>query len=175
LVQLALVAATLALWLGAERVLAPLIPVLAAAGLRACALDEPMAVLAGVMAGMIALGLSAGMTGLALWSFAGLWQFPDALPETLSLKTWAKAAPDLAQQSATTLAIALAASLGALALALAALEAEARRGRPIGAAWLIYLPLIMPQVAFLPGLQVMALHLGAKGSAATVAAWAWRR
>jgi putative thiamine transport system permease protein len=170
LVQLALVAATLALWLGAERVLAPLIPVLAAAGLRACALDEPMAVLAGVMAGMIALGLSAGMTGLALWSFAGLWQFPDALPETLSLKTWAKAAPDLAQQSATTLAIALAASLGALALALAALEAEARRGRPIGAAWLIYLPLIMPQVAFLPGLQVMALHLGAKGSAATVAA-----
>jgi len=170
LVQLALVAATLALWLGAERVLAPLIPVLAAAGLRARALDAPMAVLAGVMAGLIALGLFAGMTGLALWSFAGLWQFPDALPETLSLKTWTKAAPDLAQQSATTLAIALAASLGALALALAALEAEARHGRPIGAVWLIYLPLIMPQVAFLPGLQVMALHLGAKGSAATVAA-----
>lgn len=170
LVQLALVAATLALWLGVERVLAPLIPVLAAAGLRACALDAPMAVLAGVMAGLLALGLFAGMTGLALWSFAELWQFPDALPETLSLKTWAKAAPDLAEQSATTLAIALAASLGALALALAALEAEARRGRPIGAAWLIYLPLIMPQVAFLPGLQVMALHLGAKGSAATVAA-----
>jgi len=167
LVQLALVAATLALWLGVERVLAPLIPVLAAAGLRARALDAPMAVLAGLMAGLIALGLFAGMTGLALWSFAGLWQFPDALPETLSLKTWAKAAPDLAQQSATTLAIALAASLGALALAL---EAEARHGRPIGAVWLIYLPLIMPQVAFLPGLQVMALHLGAKGSAATVAA-----
>ncbi|CAM8659896.1 COG4135 ABC-type uncharacterized transport system, permease component [Paracoccaceae bacterium] len=170
LVQLALVAATLALWLGAEVVLAPLIPVLAAAGLRARALDAPMAVLAGLMAGLIALGLFAGMTGLALWSFAGLWQFPDALPETLSLKTWTKAAPDLAQQSATTLAIALAASLGALALALAALEAEARQGRPIGAVWLIYLPLIMPQVAFLPGLQVMALHLGAKGSAATVAA-----
>ena len=169
LVQLALVAATLALWLGVERVLAPLIPVLAAAGLRARALDAPMAVLAGLMAGLIALGLFAGMTGLALWSFAGLWQFPDALPETLSLKTWAKAAPDLAQQSATTLAIELAASLGALALALAALEAEARHGRPIGAVWLIYLPLIMPQVAFLPGLQVMALHLGAKGSAATVA------
>jgi putative thiamine transport system permease protein len=122
------------------------------------------------MAGLIALGLFAGMAGLALWSFAGLWQFPDALPESLSLKTWTKAAPDLAQQSATTLAIALAASLGALALALAALEAEARHGRPIGATWLIYLPLIMPQVAFLPGLQVMALHLGAKGSAATVAA-----
>ena len=170
LVQLALVAATLAFWLGAERGLAPLIPVLAAAGQRARALDVPMAALARVMAGLVALGLFAGMAGLALWSFAGLWQFPDALPESLSLKTWTKAAPDLAQQSATTLAIALAASLGALALALAALEAEARHGRPIGATWLIYLPLIMPQVAFLPGLQVMALHLGAKGSAATVAA-----
>jgi putative thiamine transport system permease protein len=170
LVQLALVAATLAFWLGAERVLAPLIPVLAAAGQRARALDVPMAALARVVAGLIAFGLFAGMAGLALWSFAGLWQFPDALPESLSLKTWTKAAPDLAQQSATTLAIALAASLGALALALAALEAEARHGRPIGATWLIYLPLIMPQVAFLPGLQVMALHLGAKGSAATVAA-----
>ena len=170
LVQLALVAATLALWLGAERVLAPLIPTLAAAGLRAPALDAPMAALAGAMSGLIALGLFAGMAGLTLWSFAGLWQFPDALPDSLSLRTWAKAAPDLAHQSTTTLAIALIASMGALALALAALEAEARRGRPIGAAWLIYLPLIMPQVAFMPGLQVMALHLGAKGSAATVAA-----
>jgi putative thiamine transport system permease protein len=170
LVQLALVAATLALWWVAERALAPVIPALAMAGRRARGLDAPMAGLVGGLAGLIALGLGAGMAGLALWSFAGLWQFPAALPETLGLHTWAKAAPDLARQSATTLAIALAASLAALALVLAALEAEARAGRPMGASWLIYLPLIMPQVAFLPGLQVLALHLGAKGSIATVAA-----
>jgi putative thiamine transport system permease protein len=170
LVQLALVAATLVLWLWAERALAPLIPALALRGVRARAVDAPLAGIAAAMAGLIAFGLFAGMTGLTLWSFAGLWQFPDALPQSLSLQTWAKATPDLAHQSLTTLAIALAASLGALALALAALEAEARRGRPVGAPWLIYLPLIMPQVAFLPGLQVLALHMGAKGSILTVAA-----
>lgn len=170
LAQLALVAATLVLWLWAERALAPLIPALALRGLRARALDAPLAGIAGGMAGLIAFGLFAGMAGLTLWSFAGLWQFPDALPQTLSLQTWAKATPDLACQSLTTLFIALVASLGALALALAALEAEARRGRPVGAPWLIYLPLMMPQVAFLPGLQVLALHLGAKGSILTVAA-----
>ena len=170
LVQLALVAAALALWLAAERILAPLIPALASRGYRARGWDAPLAGLAGTLAGLIALGLGAGMAGLALWSFAGLWQFPDALPQSLTLQTWTKAAPDLAQQSLTTLMIALTASLGALALALAALEAEARSCRPIGAAWLIYLPLIMPQVAFLPGLQVLALYVGAKGSVATVVA-----
>lgn len=170
LVQLALVAAALALWLAAEHILAPLIPALASRGYRARGWDAPLAGLAGTLAGLIALGLGAGMAGLALWSFAGLWQFPDALPQSLTLQTWTKAAPDLAQQSLTTLMIALTASLGALALALAALEAEARSCRPIGAAWLIYLPLIMPQVAFLPGLQVLALYVGAKGSVATVVA-----
>lgn len=170
LVQLALVAAALALWLAAERVLSPLIPALAFRGHRAQGWDRQLGWLAGGLAGLVALALGAGMAGLALWSFAGLWQFPDALPETLGWQTWAKAGPDLAALGLTTLIIALAASLGALALTLAALEAEARSCRPIGAAWLIYLPLIMPQVAFLPGLQVLALHLGAKGSAATVAA-----
>jgi putative thiamine transport system permease protein len=34
---------------------------------------------------------------------------------------------------------------------------------------LIYLPLLVPQIAFLPGLQVLLLTLGAKGSAASVA------
>lgn len=170
LVQLGLVGAVLGLWLGAERLCAPLIPALALRGYRGRGLDAPLAGLARGLAVMITASLGAGMAGLALWSFAGLWQFPDALPRSLGLQTWAKALPDLARTSLTTLAIAAAASLAALGLSLAALEAETRRGQPLKAGWLIYLPLIMPQVAFLPGLQVLALGLGAKGSAATVAA-----
>ena len=108
------------------------------------------------------MGLGSGLAGLALWSFAGLWQFPDALPDSLTLKTWAKAAPDLTATSLTTLGIALAASLAALALTLAVLEAEARSARPLRWEPLIYLPLILPQIAFLPGLQILALTLGAK-------------
>lgn len=169
-VQLALVVAAIALWLGAERLATPLVPALALRGWRGRVLDAPMAALARASGLTIALGLGAGMAGLTLWSFAGLWPFPAALPDSLTFKTWAKAAPDLTATSLTTLAIALAASLAALALTLATLEAETRRGRPLRLEGLIYLPLILPQIAFLPGLQVLALVLGAKGSAATVAA-----
>lgn len=168
--QLALVAAAIVLWLGAERLAAPLIPALALRGQRRRGLDAPFSALAGGLALLIASGLGAGMAGLALWSFAGLWPFPDALPTSLTFKTWAKAAPDLTATSLTTLGIALAASLAALALTLAVLEAEARSARPLRLEPLIYLPLILPQIAFLPGLQVLALVLGAKGNAATVAA-----
>ena len=170
LLQLALVAVALGLWLAVEPLLAPLIPALAARGLRCRGLDRPAAALARLAALTIAGSLGAGMVGLAIWSFAGLWPFANALPQSLSLQTWAKALPDLARTGLTTLAIALAASLAALAISLAALEAEARRKTPLRAEGLIYLPLILPQVAFVPGLQVLALSLGAKGSAATVAA-----
>lgn len=170
LLQLALVAAAIALWCLAERGLAPALPALALRGMRGRALDPALAALTKTLGGAIALGLFAGLAGLALWSFAELWQFPDALPDSLTLKTWAKAAPDLVATSLTTLAIACAASLAALALTLAVLEAEARRARPLRIEPLIYLPLILPQIAFLPGLQVLALTLlGAKGNAAIVA------
>ena len=139
-------------------------------GRRGRALDAPLSTLARSLALLIALGLGTGLAGLVVWSFAGLWQFPDALPDSLTLKTWAKAAPDLTATSLTTLGIALAASLAALGLTLATLEAEARSTRPLRLEPLIYLPLILPQIAFLPGLQILALTLGAKGNAATVAA-----
>lgn len=170
LLQLALVAAAIALWCLAERGLAPALPALALRGMRGRTLDPALAALTKALGGAIAFGLFAGLAGLALWSFTGLWQFPDALPDSLTLKTWAKAAPDLAATSLTTLAIACAASLAALGLTLAVLEAEARRARPLRIEPLIYLPLILPQIAFLPGLQVLALTLlGAKGNAAIVA------
>jgi len=169
-VQLALVGAAMALWRLVEHLTAPLIPALALRGRRGRALDAPLSTLARSLALLIALGLGTGLAGLALWSFAGLWQFPDALPDSMTLKTWAKAAPDLTATSLTTLGIALAASLAALGLTLATLEAEARSPRPLRLEPLIYLPLILPQIAFLPGLQILALTLGAKGNAATVAA-----
>jgi len=169
LLQLALVAGVLGLWLGAERALASLLPHMAARGLRCRWLDRPASGLAHGTALAIAASLGLGMAGLALWSCAGMWRFPAALPDSLSLQVWQSAGPALARTGLTTLAIALAASLAALALALATLEAEARRGHPLRWEGLIYLPLILPQVAFVPGLQVLALRLGAQGSIPTVA------
>lgn len=171
LLQLGLVAAILGLWLGAERLAAPLIPSLALRGLRGQGLDRSLAALAQALGLTMAASLLLGMAGLGLWSFAGLWQFPDAFPESLSLSTWTKALPDLTQTAGTTLGLALISTLAALALVLATLQAQTLTDQsPKSTSWLIYLPLIIPQIAFLPGLQVLALHLGAKGGLAITAA-----
>ncbi len=116
----------------------------------------------GLSAALLTAGAAAGgIAVLALWSFAGRWTFPGALPEALSLRTWARALPAAAGPAAETAALALAATAIALALVLLCLEAEVRSGRrPRRALILLYLPLLIPPVAFLPGLATLALFAG---------------
>lgn len=156
------VLALIAFWAGAERLAARALRALAFAGWRGTALDGPVRLVALVAGPGLGLMMTLGLAGLALWSFAGLWPFPLALPESLGLRTWAQALPDLLAGSAMTLALALASTGAALVLVLACLEAEARHGLHPGplALWLLYLPLIVPQIAFLPGLQRLALGMG---------------
>jgi putative thiamine transport system permease protein len=132
-------------------------------GLRAAAL------ILGLLAALGALSLAA----LALWSVAWRWSYPHALPERWSAATWARHGPEAASTALTTLGIASAATLAAVILAIAWLEGEdrARRGRARWAELLIYLPLLVPQVAFLYGLNVAFLGAGLSGSAAAVV-WA---
>lgn len=96
-----------------------------------------------------------GLIGLALYSVAGFWRFPDALPTTLTPRHWQTALPALGGPVATTLVIATSATLLAMLLTLAALEHEQRRGRRTATLALLYLPLIVPQIAFLFGLMVL--------------------
>lgn len=172
LLQVALVILTLGLWVSCEDLIARTICACAASGWRGVILDLPLRVWALVSGGFLALALSLALAGLALWSFAGLWTFPMALPESLTLKTWEMVGPDLANTFTLTLGIALASTALGLILVLGCLEAEHRFALPMRrSAWvLLYLPLLVPQIAFLPGLQVFALRLGAEGSAASVAA-----
>lgn len=116
---------------------------------------------AAMMQGLVGLA-AAGLAALALWSVSARWRFPDALPETLSLDTWARHAPQAAAITGTTLAAGLIAAGIALLLVLGCLENEQRRGlTPSGRAlWLLYTPLLVPQVAFLFGTQVLAIQLG---------------
>ncbi len=126
---------------------------------------DPLLALAGAgAAGLSAAGILFGLAGLALWSVAGFWGFPDALPDRLSLDGWARHGPMLADPATETIVIAAAATLLALALTLACLEAEHRFGLTPGtrSLWLLYLPLLIPQIAFLPGLQTLALLVGAE-------------
>ena len=116
-----------------------------------------------------------GIAGLALHSLAGFWRFPDGLPQTVTLQHWQRALPSLGGPVAATLMIAGTATLLAVGLVLAALENEQRSGRQpaqgqlsylqdrrTAALTLLYLPLIVPQIAFLFGLVVVMEALGTR-------------
>ena len=120
------------------------------------------------LGGGLALCLSVlALLGLGLWSLAGRWRYPDALPQTLTLSTWMRQSEALALPFWTTLWAGLAAVLIALALVLACLEHEQRRGRALSqrGLWLLYLPLLVPQVGFLFGVQVLLVVARLDGSA----------
>ena len=111
--------------------------------------------------GIVALA-AAGLLGLALWSVTRRWRYPDVLPSAFSLETWGRQAPEVAAIAGTTLATGLAAAAIALVLVLGCLENEQRRGLSLTnrALWLLYTPLLVPQVAFLFGTQVLAIQVG---------------
>ncbi len=113
--------------------------------------------------GLIAAVLFAGLLGQLLWSFSGFWSFPDALPDAFSLRSWARVWPELWPTAATSLSVATIATILAVCLTIGCLEAEQRYGLQPGARvlWLLYLPLLMPQVAFLPGLRMLMIQGGA--------------
>lgn len=160
LMQLGLVVAVLGLWRLGESVLARRGAVWAAGGARGVGADAVLRPLGAGAALAIGLAVGLGLAGLLLWSFAGLWQFPAALPESLSLRVWSGQMGALQHRLWDSALIALGATGIALALCIAALQAGAR-GRSAG---LIYLPLIVPQIAFLPGLATFALVLGVDGT-----------
>jgi len=106
------------------------------------------------------------LAGMAIWSLARTWRFPSALPTQWTAMTWTVQLDRVLAPAVQTVAIAFAAALVALALALACLENEQRRGLHPGVnvLWLLYLPLLVPQIAFLFGAQVVLVRLGLDGS-----------
>lgn len=119
-----------------------------------------------------ALSLSSLLV-LAAWSFAGPWRFPDALPRAWTTATWTGQVDALAGPARATIVIGAAATVLAVTLALLCLEAEDRFGLRARkrALLLLYLPLLLPQVSFLFGLQVMLVRAGLDGTAGAVV-WA---
>jgi putative thiamine transport system permease protein len=166
---LGVVAASLGLWRLGEIALG-------AAGrrrlLRGVRSGNSHAVAAGATAfgGVLLLVAIGSMLGILLWAFAAQWRYPQALPSAWTVSNWQRQADSLWLPALTTLTVALMATLIALVLVLACLENEARTPsrRPTRALWLLYLPLVVPQVAFLFGLQVLLVSAGADGRLAAV-------
>jgi putative thiamine transport system permease protein len=161
LLQLCVTAAALLIWIALERLGAAMLRRLRRSGLR---FRRDAWLRRAAIAAMVAVAITvlAGLAALAIWSFAGLWQFPGALPETFTAKTWMKTAPRLAAPLSVTLIVAALSTALAIALTLLCLMRENETGRIAGrrALLFLYLPLLVPQAAFLFGLQLLFVFTG---------------
>lgn len=159
--QLGVTAAALLLWIALEKLAGAVLRGLCGSGRRMRREVLPRHLAAAAVLGA-AIFAFAGLAVLALWSIAGPWNFPDALPQSFTLKNWMRHWEGLSRPLAITLAVGLASTAAALLLTLAVLEREARspRSRPNSSLWLLYLPLIVPQASFVFGLQLFLLGAG---------------
>ena len=115
--------------------------------------DIPALAAATVMAALAAGSLAV----LALWAGAANWRFPDALPTRWRADAVLERWSGLGDGAVATLWIGLAATSLALLLAIG----DLRRGRVPPAA--LYVPLLVPQTAFLFGFQALLVRLRLDG------------
>lgn len=118
--------------------------------------------------GLLVVGWVLGavaVVAIALRAVAGPWRFPNLLPIRLSFATLQDLASPLASIGATTLALAGATALAGIALVLPAAERcrQSAHGRRLVGACL-FLPLLVPQMTFLFGVQIFLIRLNIDGT-----------
>ena len=139
-----------------------------------------------VLIGLLVLAVFLGLASMALWSFAGLWQFPHVLPDQLVLRNWMRLGEGLWATIGVTALLATLASITAVVLAILCLENEAQQdwhyaqsgaasirspGPRRASMLMLYVPLLVPQVAFLFGMQVLLIAAALDGMFMTLV-WA---
>ncbi|MEJ2058786.1 MAG: hypothetical protein P8X39_13215, partial [Desulfofustis sp.] len=101
---------------------------------------------------------AAALLVLMLWSVAKTWRFPDFLPAHFSLASWSSAFHLLAQPLWVSFGAALTSSLLGAILVIGCFENEQNLSRARLASisqsslWIIYIPLLIPQISFLFGI-----------------------
>ena len=166
LFHLLLTLGALGAWRLLERLAARVLRPILADGIRAATLPWSWGAALGRALALIAIVLGVfAVLSLPLWSLASTWRFPDALPDCCTLAAWQRALPDLWLPLRDSLTIAAAATALSLAGAIAWLQLERDLGRPArrhGRA-VAFLPLVVSDVAFLMGVQILLLGLGLGG------------
>jgi len=181
LAQVGLALICCGLWAAGAAVWARLVRFVGAGGWRFC-LPAP----AGRLGHRLVLGVAvlpcllaaAGLASSVVWAFADIWRFPDALPAKWGVRAWLHTGDGLARAALTSLSLGLAAAAVSVVAAVLWLEATSgpapqtgqktgqRTGQRTGVRRtesLIYLPLLVPQIAFLFGLQVLLIWLRVDG------------
>ncbi|ATJ83920.1 ABC transporter permease [Halomonas beimenensis] len=161
LLQLGVTALALLLWWGGECLVRRLLAGWLEGGGRHRG-ETLGRLLGGGLTGLTIVLLGASLGGLALWSLAAYWPFPAAWPSPMTLATWREAADTALGPLGHTASIGLGSTLLSVVLVIGCLEAETLRRRPLrpGAQLILYLPLLVPPVAFLYGLVQLQAQLG---------------
>jgi len=172
LLQAAIVVAGILIWWCGERIAVRIGRWWVRRGERGRSAEPGLWALSALVMALMVLGALA-LAGLVVWSLAWRWTFPDALPESWSAGAWLAPSGGWGRALANTLVLGLATTAVSLSLAIAWLDAEdrARSARARWATALIYLPLLVPQIGFLYGLNVVFLRAGFSGGLVAVA-WA---
>lgn len=171
LLQAGVCLACAGIWLLGERAVAAILRLKAINGARQQK-DAPARHLAlGLAIGLFLL-LSGALISTCLWSVAKSWFFPAALPSAWTLRFWQTALFGNAAPLVTTLFLALLSSGLSVVMLLWMLEGLGRRdmrkartpreGHMLRA--MMFLPLIMPQISLLLGVQIWFLLMQGVGS-----------
>mgnify|MGYP003669355280 CR=1 FL=1 len=171
ILQFAVTAGAIACWILAERCIGLLLRGWLVSGRRATG-DAGLATLGRGLFPVLILASMLGIAALGLNAFARAWRFPDALPGHWTIAHWQSVAETAGGPVAATLWIALLTTLLSLVLVVCVLENERQRGGRSGRVleFLIYVPLLVPQIGFIFGLVLLAEMAGAPPGGGLVAA-----
>ncbi len=104
---------------------------------------------------------------LVIWSFVWRWRFPSLSPNW-SVRAWERAWTHLSEPILNALMIGMTASFLAVSLAIILLEFGKKEASHTKA--IMYIPLLLPQMTFVFGIQVFLLWMNVEGHWLTVAA-----
>ena len=150
--QAALALLSIGLWLAIERVILIGWRHWVVTGSRHC-WEAAFRITAPALAVVIGVVAALAFASLVLWSFAASWRFPEMWPHAFTFETWRHELSPAVPMLLRTLLLGAGVAGTALALTILCLENEVRRGVPPASTFaLLYIPLLVPQIAFLTGM-----------------------
>ena len=167
MMQIFIAGLAMVLWFLGEKIAAAVMRHFAAAGNRLALppplmswVMRPLIIMAALVPSMLAVF---GLVAAVLWSVAGRWRFPAAFPDSLTMKHWFGLSGSLGDIVLTTVILGFVTALIAVALVMFWLSHLDNRASSFRER-LIFLPLLLPQAAFLFGIQVVLLLLHIDGT-----------
>jgi len=117
-------------------------------------------------AALVVAAAIAGLAATLLWSFTKRWTIGSAMPQALTLATWMQQLPVALKALTATAVIGISSAMAALLLTIALLEEERRESLKARQRhyWLLYAPLLLPQIGFLFGIETLLVRSDLDGT-----------